>query len=812
MARRLRFALLAAAAAAASAAAAQPAALGGVVGAAEAAVREVALAMERALGPGAWCDAGKECGKACAPHACADRGTAGEALTCVDVGGRQLDKDVCGAGTKGNLVSEGRAFFRTPRGEARAGAGGAVKVGDPVVRRDVCAMKGVADPLRTAHEKNNLTFWLYGGTTNGVFEIFPGVLQRRQGHGFDSCADVPESYDPRARPWYVAASSGPKDVVFLFDKKLAAEDTLLRRALGETVGTLDARDHFAVVAFDDKGADVLGGNKALVAATSTARADLKAAISEVSSGLGMPNVTLALGKAFDLLQAAGADGGAATSGCSRLIVLLSNTDDACFAKCTGTTKATARCRCVQEARDYVATRQAALGDRTATLVAFTEGEGRGANRLARTLACDRLSAGIWKGVTDKDTASSAMKSYSQITAVRLYDDKPKVFASELYKDFSGLGEVFTLAVPVYDKDTVVRRLVGVAGADVTLGEVEAKFGDSAREQITALSLASRDCAQQRTLGSCDLQALRSQTQSECADILPAGTCYQFGEAVYVKGSNASTWDEASAKCEALGAGARLAKVNTAKVNEFLAGIFDADGAWIGLRSDKGKDWVWADGAALANGEEQWAGFDGKAEAAQVQKDMNGAACAAADRRGSARNWDVLSCSAARTYVCETTTGSAAAKAACGGAVFDGQSSTNGHKPVNEAGCPPAVRVPCSAEQDKQVDGAELFCKDSGDNRSNKGRMCCSGAGGSKWLKFGGAGVACLAFIALVIIVVACIHRRSSKSAASGPQPVGPTLREEPVPGREADYSDGADSDTPYEQVPRRANGHSIDLL
>jgi Lectin C-type domain len=715
------------------------------------------------------------------------------------------------------LVSEKRAFFRTPRGEARAGDGGAVKVDDPVVRRDVCAMKGVEDALRTAHEKNNLTFWLHGGTTNGVFEIFPGILQRRQGDGFDTCADVPETYDPRARPWYVAASSGPKDVVFLFDKKLAAEDTLLREALGETVGTLDARDHFAVVAFDDNGADVLGGNKGLVAATSAARADSKAAIGELSSGLGMSNVTLALGRAFDLLEAASADGGAATSGCSRLIVLLSNTDDACFAKCTGTTNATSRCRCVQEARDYVATRQASLGDRTATLVAFTEGEGRGANRLARTLACDRLSAGIWKGVTDKDTASSAMKSYSQITAVRLYDDKPKVFASELYKDFSGLGEVFTLAVPVYDKDTVVRRLVGVAGADVTLGEVEAKFGDSAREQITALSLASRDCAQQRTLGSCDLQALRSQTQSECADILPAGTCYQFGEAVYVKGSNASTWDEASANCKALGAGARLAKVNTAKVNEFLAGIFDADGDWIGLRSDKGKDWVWADGAALADGEDQWAGFDGKAEAAQVQKDTNGAACAAADRRGSTKNWDVLTCSAVRTYVCETTTGSAAAKAACDGAVFDGQSNTNGHKPVNEAGCPAALGEPCSAAQDKQVDDAELFCKDSGGNLSNKGRICCPGGGGSKLSKFVGIGVSCIVLIALIIfILVVCICRRERCSSRSTPprgsQPEEPILLEEPKlppgqgPPAEADYSDGADSDTP------RATGGSIDLM
>jgi hypothetical protein len=44
---------------------------------------------------------------------------------------------------------------------------------------------------------------------------------------------------------------------------------------------------------------VLGGNNRLAEATSTARDEVQAAISELSSGLEMLNVSLALSKAFD---------------------------------------------------------------------------------------------------------------------------------------------------------------------------------------------------------------------------------------------------------------------------------------------------------------------------------------------------------------------------------------------------------------------------------------------------------------------------------------------------------------------------------
>jgi len=47
---------------------------------------------------------------------------------------------------------------------------------------------------------------VYYGSIEGSFRIRPATISQ-------TCNE----YDPRARPWFVAASSGPKDVVIILD-------------------------------------------------------------------------------------------------------------------------------------------------------------------------------------------------------------------------------------------------------------------------------------------------------------------------------------------------------------------------------------------------------------------------------------------------------------------------------------------------------------------------------------------------------------------------------------------------------------------
>ena len=53
--------------------------------------------------------------------------------------------------------------------------------------------------------------WQYFGSNAGLVRTFPGREWDTNFAGFYN------DYDPRLRPWYIAATSGPKDVVIVLD-------------------------------------------------------------------------------------------------------------------------------------------------------------------------------------------------------------------------------------------------------------------------------------------------------------------------------------------------------------------------------------------------------------------------------------------------------------------------------------------------------------------------------------------------------------------------------------------------------------------
>ena len=83
---------------------------------------------------------------------------------------------------------------------------------------------------------------MYFGAHNGVFRIFPARHSK-------SCS----SYDNRKRPWYVAASSGPKDIIIILDVSGSMEWSnrlsLAKSAAIDVINALTIADHFGVVLF-----------------------------------------------------------------------------------------------------------------------------------------------------------------------------------------------------------------------------------------------------------------------------------------------------------------------------------------------------------------------------------------------------------------------------------------------------------------------------------------------------------------------------------------------------------------------------------
>jgi len=90
------------------------------------------------------------------------------------------------------------------------------------------------------------------------------------------------------------------------------------------------------------------------------------------------------------------------------------------------------------------------------------------NKILQQIACE--NKGIWYSIKDGDQATlrTKMSSYYEYFAQNLIGEVTKVTWSELYIDFSGLGEMTTVALPCYKANG---DLIGVAGIDVPVGEL-----------------------------------------------------------------------------------------------------------------------------------------------------------------------------------------------------------------------------------------------------------------------------------------------------------------------------------------------------
>jgi Mg-chelatase subunit ChlD len=134
---------------------------------------------------------------------------------------------------------------------------------------------------------------MYFGTRDGFFRIFPGRRRR-------TCYD----YDPRERPWYIAASSGPKNIILVLDTSgsMAGQRlALLKEAAKRVVETLRVGDRVAVIKFDSN-ATSFTDNGGMFVANETNKDLLIDTIENVTVGDGGTNYTAAFNTAFEVMN------------------------------------------------------------------------------------------------------------------------------------------------------------------------------------------------------------------------------------------------------------------------------------------------------------------------------------------------------------------------------------------------------------------------------------------------------------------------------------------------------------------------------
>ena len=283
------------------------------------------------------------------------------------------------------------------------------------------------------------------------------------------CLSGESTYDPRIRPWYVAASSGPKDVILILDTSgsMQSEDRLglMKEAAKRVIGTLGVSDYFSVIEFNDNANHVgtTDSSSGLLRADSDNKKAMMEKVDALEASGGTQFITgfdLAFKtfKSSDLVEL--------SSNCHKAILFLTdgdNKDD------TGILI------------NFI-DQQLSAYDEEKRPVLFTYSFGAGAtNDVPKNIAC--AQDGIWAPVDDGGDLARSMGAYYKYFAYGLSDAQAQNFVAwvEPY-EFATTGELGTTSsAPVYDRSVDPPILAGVVGMDFPFSAMERALGEEGEE-------------------------------------------------------------------------------------------------------------------------------------------------------------------------------------------------------------------------------------------------------------------------------------------------------------------------------------------
>ena len=366
-------------------------------------------------------------------------------------------------------------------------------------RQDVCATQ----PLDGVYVRNmvqdttgNLA-WQYFGSSHGVYRFFPGNVW-----GHSESNNGCSFYDPRIRPWYVAASSGAKNVILILDTSGSMSFpaglpgiSVAQQAAKSVLGTLTNADFFGIVEFSTTATKF----RTMLLQATSANKGLGSNFIDRLQPIGSTYYDRSFTAAFDILDAS-KNAEIGTTSCRTIILFLT---DGVPTSPSGT-----------DAVSVVSTRNAAhdafiftysLGIDAATDLGLKE--------IPHRIAC--ANRGIWSPITNSLDLRSKMTQYYQFLATGLQRDT--AVWVEPYEDALGLGMVTTASFPAYDVSTDPATLVGVAGVDVKMADFEAQ-GSNTQQLLAYLVQRSQSCSGSFNLTECQLEALRGS--ETCNPTLP----------------------------------------------------------------------------------------------------------------------------------------------------------------------------------------------------------------------------------------------------------------------------------------------------
>jgi len=347
----------------------------------------------------------------------------------------------------------------------------------------------------------------YFGAENGVFRIYPAKI---------SSDSMCGNYDTTNRPWYVAATSGPKDIILILDFSGSMNQRgridLMREASDRVLDTLSVADHVGVVTFSDE-AHML--HDVMVQATVENIQTLKSLIKSLEPD-GGTNFLAAFNLAFDLLESSMKK--EASSGCTSALLFLSDGEMTVPLFVNASQVANSINQRTLEAQIYPLIFLYGLGADSLTEKAVND---------LKHISCE--TGGMWTHVDDGGDLAQSMASYYKRFALGLAEGLNENFVAwvEPYIYADGYTVGTTASAPVFDKSVTPPVLVGAVGLSIPMLVMDKALGVAAGSLETLKKLADHSTAFCPSINvtNCVLQSLR--LESGLQDALCEGECDSF---------------------------------------------------------------------------------------------------------------------------------------------------------------------------------------------------------------------------------------------------------------------------------------------
>jgi Mg-chelatase subunit ChlD len=334
-------------------------------------------------------------------------------------------------GKKVDFSEVGTSLAKGQGSDNKAASCLANAIGDPY--RKVAAMESDAQGSRIGYQ-------YYADQGTGSYVQWPAMDWCPRGQPGES----EKKWDPRLRPWYASAVTGPKDVVIVVDVSgsmgqqnrynIAAEATV------EALNTLDWRDFASIVLFDGEVAGVY--SDLMVPVTESERSSMQSWARANIKPKGGTSFTAGLWKALKIIQRSISAGRSAM--CEKAILFITDGQDTQWRE-----------------SDYGYVKNECTKRGT---ILFSYALGSGAEQtITKRLACD--NRGVFYKVPDGADLGAIMARYYEYFALGTGSCSP---TWTKYKDGASGEQLYAACSVIYDKTKGNPSLLGASCMDANM--------------------------------------------------------------------------------------------------------------------------------------------------------------------------------------------------------------------------------------------------------------------------------------------------------------------------------------------------------